>query len=70
MIHHPISSSPLGDHYAVGVGTGPSLKATVVLAQLQQHGEQVRVMMTADEARHFAQLLVDAAEKVEADSAA
>lgn len=61
MIQHRISQS---DHYAASVsGTHRQ-----VLAQLQGAGEQVRVPMSSAQARHFAALLIGAADEV--DSAA
>lgn len=61
MIHHPTESAPLSDHYAVGC-SGMSSK---VLVQLQEKGSQVRVALTAQEARHFARLLLLQADSVE-----
>jgi hypothetical protein len=68
MIHHRTSLHPQSDHYAVSV----SGSAPYVLAQLQadmlNNGipDQVRTMLTPAEARHMAQLLVEAAASVEA----
>jgi hypothetical protein len=64
MIHNATSKNPLGDHYAAGISATPASEGPCVLAQLQQAGEQVRVPLTVSEARHFAQLLLQAADQV------
>jgi dsDNA-binding SOS-regulon protein len=66
MIHHSTCHRPLGDHYAVGASTNSEPHPCFVLAQLQENGEQARVLMTPAEARAYAQLLLAAADKVEA----
>ena len=53
VIHHSTQAKPLQDHYAVSFNS-----IGQVLVQLQQNGEQVRVGLTPDEARHMAQLLL------------
>lgn len=65
MVHHRASLNPR-NHYACNDnGRG------AVLAQLQEvyssgYGEQVRLMLTPAEARHFASLLTEAADRAEA----
>jgi hypothetical protein len=66
MIHNSTSYNPMGDHYAVGAAINPPPYRSSVLAQLQEDGNQARVMLTPDEARHLAQLLLAAADKVQA----
>ncbi len=62
MLHHYLDLSDTnGDHYAVG-RSGMTQK---VLAQLQSDGEQVRLALTPERARHFAQLLLAKADEVE-----
>lgn len=60
---HSHTSTELGDHYAVNVNGA----RTCVLAQLQHvyssgHCDRVRVMLTAEEARRMAKLLMVAAD--------
>lgn len=64
MRHHSTSHNLNGDHYAVGINGGP---AKLVLAQLQEEGNQSRVALTIEEARHFAQLLLSAANEIDAE---
>ena len=61
MIHHWINES--GDHYAVA----PNAFRTHVLLQVQESGEQVRIPLTPEQARHTIALLEDALGKVEGD---
>jgi hypothetical protein len=63
MIHHPTKYRPMSDHYAVGISTSlpDSNQPSYVLAQISQ----TRAPLSADEARHFAQLLLEAADKIE-----
>jgi hypothetical protein len=65
MIHNSTSYNPMGDHYAASVAINPAPYPSSVLAQLQEDGNQARVMLTPEEARYFAQLLLAAADKVE-----
>ncbi len=66
MIHNSTAYRPLGDHYAVGTTTQSSPHPSLVLAQLMEDGNQARCPLTPEEARHFAQLLLAAADMVEA----
>jgi hypothetical protein len=65
MIHHSTEHRPLGDHYAASYITNPAPHLNAVLAQVSQDGNQARVALTPEEARHFAQLLLAAADTVE-----
>jgi hypothetical protein len=65
MLHYPIKSDDNG-HYAVA----PNADNKQILVQLQESdgngwGEQVRVVLTADEARHMIELLNEAVTSVE-----
>jgi hypothetical protein len=60
VIHNSTQTNPDGDHYAVGISGMSSL----VLAQLQENGNQARIALTPTEARHMAELLLAAADKV------
>lgn len=60
MIHYSTERHPLEDHYAVGHSTSEFL----VLIQIQQEGVQSRIPLSATEARHLANLLINAANKV------
>ncbi len=62
MIHHCVRDDNSGDHYAVA----RSGSARAVLVQLQDRGEQVRLMMSPDQARHMAALLLAKADEAEA----
>lgn len=75
MIHH--STAVAGDHYAASVYLNDQPHPSGVLAQLQGGSEagfpipeQVRIKLTPQEARHFAKLLLDSADRVEAHLAA
>ena len=59
MKHVYLRNDTSGDHYAVSVNS----QARTVLAQLQAQGEQVRVALTAEQARDFAQRLIEAADQ-------
>lgn len=66
MLHHPTTFNAK-NHYAASI----SGSSAHVLAQLQEvsstgHCEQVRIALTPDEARHFAKLLMAAADGAEA----
>ena len=61
MIHNSTQTNPEKDHYAVGVSGSTPL----VLVQLQEDGNQSRIPLTPQEARHLAQLLLGAADKVD-----
>ena len=63
MIHHYTNekSPRSGDHWAVGSNTGPN---PVVLVQLQENGDQVRLGMTPEQAENMARELLAHAQKV------
>jgi hypothetical protein len=46
MIHNSTSHNPMGDHYAASVAINPAPYPSSVLAQLQEDGNQARVMLT------------------------
>lgn len=65
MLHHPTTFNAQ-NHYAANI----SGSSAHVLAQLQEvsstgHCEQVRIALTPDEARHFAKLLMAAADEAD-----
>lgn len=62
MRHYPTELNPLTDHYAVGMYKAPDIN--LVLIQLMEDAYQARIALTPNEARHLAQLLIDAADKV------
>lgn len=59
--YHLDSNDTDGDHYAV-MRSGLSAK---VVAQLQSDGQRIRIALEPARARHFAQLLLAEADKVE-----
>ncbi len=59
MRHVYLRNDASADHYAVGLNSQPG----TVLAQLQAQGEQVRVVLTPEQARDFARRLLLAADK-------
>ena len=61
MIHHYISNDTSGDHFGVSVSESTGL----ILVQLQDKGEQVRVAMSPERARNMAALLLKSAELME-----
>lgn len=70
MIHHATKLKPQTDHWAVS-WTGELLpkslgKASMVLVQLQEDGNQARVGLTPEEADAMAQQLTEFAQKVRA----
>ncbi len=62
MQHHNINTH---DHYAVSPNGG----GTAVLVQLQDEYDQVRIAVTAEQARHIATLLLSAAQTIEGPAA-
>ena len=73
MRHNSTLHNPQDDHYAASVFLNELPVASGVLAQIQEgesdgypHTEQARIRLTPAEARHFAQLLLSAADRVEA----
>lgn len=61
MVHYNLSKWE-EEHFAVGVNYGK----TFVLVQLQDmFGDQARVTMTPEEARHMAELLISSADEIE-----
>lgn len=66
MIHFHTETNPQEDHYAVGVSGGISpLVLVQLMGSFQGTLEQVRIPLTVDEARHMANLLLDAAKMIE-----
>jgi hypothetical protein len=63
MRHIYLSDGPTSEHYAANVNGD----RTCVLAQLGDNHEQVRLMLTPDQARDFAMRLEEAAAKVGTD---
>lgn len=66
MIHNSIKDDTSGDHYAVGQNSHGGVG--VVLAQIQSDGEQVRISLTPEQARHFAKGLILKADECELPS--
>jgi hypothetical protein len=62
MIHHHTTLEP-GDHYAVGTSANGAVLAQLQHVRSSGIGDQVRVMLTPEEARHLAQLLLEVAER-------
>lgn len=61
MRHNYIKADLSGDHWAVGKNN------QIVLAQIQSFGEQVRVSMTPEQARAFAENLLETASMCEGE---
>jgi hypothetical protein len=73
---HQHTSIP-DDHYGVSVCLNGRTHPSGVLAQIQEGtsygypvAEQARIRLTPEEARHFAKLLLESADRVEAHLAA
>jgi hypothetical protein len=67
MYHHNLTGDKIQEqcHYGVSVSASINSKPRYVLAQIQdEDGDQARIRMNRDEAIHFANLLLEAAEKV------
>lgn len=68
MRHNATRHNPLGNHWAVG-WTGdklPSQPDSCVLAQLQEDGNQARVVLTPEEAEAMAERLLHFAKQARA----
>lgn len=77
MAQHPTQHNPKGDYYEVYRLVHDTPDTYAVVAQVHQaptpnfpHDQLARLRLTPQEARHFAQLLVEQAELVEAATAA
>lgn len=68
MIHQRTSINPGANHYGVSVSLPehPHQDLSSVLVQLQESGNQARVPLTPEEARHMAGLLTAQADRVDA----
>ena len=60
MNHFPTRHNGHLNHYAAGHNDNAGL----VLVQISQDGKPARISLTPDEARHFASLLLEMAEKI------
>lgn len=60
MLHHYIRNDNSGDHYAVGIDTTNQ----VVLIQIQDNGEQVRITLTPQQSIDLATLIVKNAKAI------
>lgn len=66
MRHHYVRDDRSGDHWAVGHNSIDR----IVLVQVQEDGNQARITMTAEQARHMAAELIRKAEACEAQKEA
>ncbi len=58
MIHHRVRDDTSGDHWACNHN-----ESGVVLAQLQERGEQVRLALTPEQAEQFGHALLASAQR-------